>query len=408
MYLAIRPLFRKICRLIVCIVVLPIVLFMRLIRPWLLIRIDGLISARLGHFAANTELYLCESAQGINVPLRPYIDIFYFADKEICNKQLAKMWRRQLVIGSRILLSPISSVNKLFPGWRAHTILNDTSGRDKYNLLDKMPPHLEFTADEELFGQRGLQLMGISKGTKFVCLNVRDSAYLNAHLAHTNWESHDYRDTDIQSYCLTAEALAARGYIVVRMGVTVHQSLNSNNPRVIDYATNGMRTDFMDIYLGAKCFFAISTGSGWDSLPEMFRRPIAYVNFVPIGYLHTFRNDFLSLPQRHFSIRLSRELTLREIFSNGIGFSKNSSEYSGRDIQLIPNTPEEIRDLVIEMADRAEGLWIDRIEDEELQLRFWSLFHDCVVAANAGVHLHGEFRSRFGACFLRQNQNWLA
>ena len=403
----IRPFLRRLCRLVLCLVALPLVLFMRLIRPWLLIRIDGLISARLGHFAANTELYLCERAQGINVPLRPYIDIFYFADKEICNKQLAKMWRRQLVIGSRTLLSPISSVNKLFPGWRVHTILNGTSGRDKYNLLDKMPPHLKFTADEELVGERGLQLMGISTGTKFICLNVRDSAYLNVHLAHTNWESHDFRDTDIQSYCLAAEALAARGYVVVRMGVTVHKSLNSNNPQVIDYATNGMRSDFMDIYLASKCFFTLSTGSGWDSLPEMFRRPIAYVNILPIGFLHTFRADFLSLTKRHFSLKLNRELTLREIFSNGSGFFQTSSEYSDQDIQLIPNTPEEIRDLAIEMVARLEGLWTDSTENEELQFRFWSLFRECVIAANTGAHLHGEIHSRFGADFLRQNPKWL-
>ena len=37
-----------------------IVLIFRIIKPIILIRIGNLWSFRIGHFAANTELYLCE------------------------------------------------------------------------------------------------------------------------------------------------------------------------------------------------------------------------------------------------------------------------------------------------------------------------------------------------------------
>src|SRR5438132_1828901 len=48
-------------------------LALRAIRPWLLIRIGILTSERIGHLAANTELYLCERDAGINRPVGAYI-----------------------------------------------------------------------------------------------------------------------------------------------------------------------------------------------------------------------------------------------------------------------------------------------------------------------------------------------
>ena len=86
----IKLLFRKILKLPLYGLAIPTVLIMRLIRPWLLVRVYGLISTRIGHFAANTELYLCERKAGINVPSQRHIDLF-FMQEPICNQQLAIM-----------------------------------------------------------------------------------------------------------------------------------------------------------------------------------------------------------------------------------------------------------------------------------------------------------------------------
>ena len=389
-------------------IALPFVVFIRLARPFCLIRIDGLISSRLGHFVANTELYLCEKDEGINVPPNPYVDIFYFADKVVCNVHLAKMWRRKLIIGPRWLLASIVRANKIFPGWQPHVVFTDRSGLDKNNLLDKTAAHLIFTEDEERLGECNLDAMEIPKHAKFVCLNVRDSAYLTANLPDQNWSGHDYRDNSIENYLLMADALAARGFFVIRMGAKVSKKLVSRNPKVIDYATNGMRSEFMDIFLASKCAFAVSTGSGWDSLPEVFRRPIVYTNFVPIGLMHTFRTDFLSITKRHFSSKLNRDLTFREMFSNNVAFATTSIDYARQGIELIENTADEIRDVVLEMADRTDGIWSEREEDHDLQSRFWHLFHELAVAPTQNPLAHGELRSRVGAEFLRNHQSWLA
>jgi hypothetical protein len=245
----------------------------------------------------------------------------------------------------------------------------------------------------------------VPKGIPFVCLIVRDSAYLAKHKPGFSWDYHNYRDSPIQDYALAAEELANRGYYVFRMGAKVHEPLKSHHPRIIDYATNGMRSEFMDIYLGAKCAFCISTSTGYDALPLVFRRPIAFVNSLPLGYIFTFSAKFICLTQHHFEEGTGREWTLPEILSNGLGYALTSTEYVKRGVRLVKNSPEEIREVAIEMDERLKGTWQLLADDEMLQTRFWKAFP--VSEPHHGKLLHGEIRGRYGAMFLRNNRWWL-
>ena len=187
----------------------------------------------------------------------------------------------------------------------------------------------------------------------------------------------------------------------------MNEALNFNHPNFIDYAANGMRSEFMDVYLGNKCHFCITTGSGWDSIPEMFRRPMVYVNMLPLGQLHTFRTNTISITKRHVLGATQETLTLRKIFTHKVGFCTKTSDYNTKGVDIIENTPEEIRDVAIEMAEHLEGTWQAQPDDEALQKRFWEIFPTDAVDTN-GVPLHGEIRSRFGKDFLRNNKEWLS
>ena len=403
---------RKIKKLVLLLLlyaaVLPVVLALRLIRPWLLVRFCALASSSMGHFAANTELYLCEYDAGVNRPARRHIDLFYFGGEPISNQQLAAMWRRTVRIWPAFILGPVHRLNSRISGGEAHEIGTNTQyDRDVHNLLDRFPSHLQFNVEECMRGDAGLRAMGIQIGAPFICLTVRDSAYLIEHFKRGDYNYHNYRDSDVQNYVLAAEALADRGYYVIRMGVKVHATINSDHSKIIDYATNGMRSDFMDVYLGAKCAFCISVGTGFDSIPLIFRRPIVYVNIVPIGYLYTFRNQFIGICKHHFSVKFNRNLSLGEVFHEDAGFCLATSDYSSKGILLVENTPAEIRDVVIEMDERLKGIWQPHEDDDFLQQRFWEIFPMDTVDAYHDKPLHGEIRSRFGAVFLRNNRWWL-
>ena len=385
-----------------------ILIFIRIIRPLILVRIGNLWSFRIGHFAANTELYLCEKDANINSPHKFIFDFFYF-EEPISNHQLMLMWKRKLIVLPAWLLIRIKIINKLIPGGHIHEVGNNANNdRDIHNLLDKYPSHLNFIFDEEIKGQEELLKIGLPKDAKFVCLLVRDSEYLASYQPEIDWSAHDYRDSNIENYILAIKELINRGYFVIRMGVKVKHPLSFTNPKFIDYAYNGMRSDFSDIYLGAKCEFCISTGAGWDAVPAwLFRRPVLFTNIGPLGYLPTFSSKFNLILKGHFSIEKNRFLTFSEIFDSGLGYTLDYSDYKMKNVKLIENTPVEILEAVVETEERLSGTWKDSNEDKKLQNQFWEIFKRNLISTTSKAALHGEIKSHFSTTFLRKHKTWL-
>ena len=419
---------------------IPLIIILRLIKSWYLIRWGELISSRIGHFCINTELYCCKRDVGINSPSQKYLDLFYMR-KFVCNKQLDKMWKRSLIVLPAWLLRPLSRVNRFFclfiSSFKEHECgYPDGILNHKPDLINKFPAHISFTDKEELKGKEILKKFGLAKDAKFVCLLVRDAGYLNRHAKDEymdkRWLYHNYRDGDIDNYVLAAEELAKRGYYVFRMGKNVLKPLKSSNLKIIDYANSEMSNDFMDIYLSAKCSFFISTAAGLDGIAVIFRRPIAYTNYVSFGLMgqkYSNNNRTLLLTKHHINKKTQQELTISEIFSANVALAYRTEEYKLNDIILEENTPEEIRDLVIEMDERLSGRWKDTKEDLLLQKRFWSIVNDEIrrleikptkdgfpIGNRIWIHRmavdkvrsrQGKMKARYGAKFLRENQNWI-
>jgi len=383
---------------------IPLALIL-LIRPFIQAKIYLVRSNRIGHFAADLELHICEKKE----KKRKELSVFYFA-RPACNVQLAKMWKRKLLILPPFFIRPLDYILRSVPflkGFSGTTINYD---RDVLNLYDKYPPQLSFTPQEEILGKKGLAEIGIPEGSNFICLIVRDGRYLNPENDGTSDLKNTYRNSSIQNYAQAAENIAALGYYVLRMGAFVEQPLLTNSPMVIDYAINGSRTEFMDIYLGARCDFCISTGTGFDAIPNIFRRPIVFVNYSPIEYFFTSRKEYLSITRHYFSNKQGRELSLAEILKEGFGIFDSSFSLEQSGVKLIENTSEEISDVVMEMAERVNGRWEPEPVDTALQDKFWNIFKRdsrYIRMDSLGIPIHGEIRARFGATFLRKNPQWL-
>ena len=188
-------------------------------------------------------------------------------------------------------------------------------------------------------------------------------------------------------------------YCAIRMGAIVKEKLNLNNSSIIDYATNGMRTEFLDVYLGAKCRFFLCSDTGMSMFPEMFRVPVVYVNWASLTNISTFVLDGLIIPKKVFSKREGRFLTFHEIIHSEIGSCSHGQRFEKLGIELIENTSQEILAVVMEMEQRLKRTWKTTEEDEELQRRFWEVF---------GPDKLRSPKLRMGADYLRQNQNLLS
>jgi putative glycosyltransferase (TIGR04372 family) len=391
----INTLFTLLIEVFLAIWFLPAILVIRILSPFILIRFGPLVSSRIGYYAGNTEMYMCKRDAGLQS--QKTMDYFFNENPPICNKQLYLMWNRVLRINK--LTKYFYIANKLVPGSKKHTISGTFNERDVHNLYERVPPHLKFTEEEERKGYIELKKMGISQNAKVILFHARESGYLKTINPNRDWNYHNYRDSDINNFNRAAELLAERGYYVIRMGATPEKALSFNNPHIIDYASL-YRTEFMDIFLGAKCQFYIGASCGIDAIPHhIFRKPLATTNMTPIEVARTWNPKDLFIPKKHWLENEKRFMTFSEIFNSGAGRFVETQQFEQAGISLIENSPEEIAALAIEMDDRLKGMWKNTEEDEKLQERFWYLFPKS--------EWHGEIFSRIGTEFLRQNQELL-
>jgi len=339
----------------------------------------------------NNELYLCEREFGLH-PQRAF-DIFY-DDGPICNYQIRKLWDDKLVIHP--LARYIDKGIELCPVFKAHRV-NSTS-RDRYGIFENCRPHLAFSKEEAELGRSNLEAIGV-KNADYICVLCRDSAYLKSAFPKADFSYHSYRNVDISSYIPALEMLTDRGYYVLRMGSVVEKEINLSHPMVIEYASNGMRTEFLDIYLSANCRFFMSSGLGLDAVAKIFRRPILYTNIIPIEGIRGECSQDLCIPKKMWIRAERRFMTFREIIESGVGRFYYSLQFEKCGLEIIDNSSDEIYTAAVEMDERIKGTWSVSEEDEELQRRFWSLLKP--------NELNGIFLSRISAEFLRQNRKLL-
>lgn len=392
-YRKIRTALRMAADIVLVPLALPIALLIRLLKPVKLIRFGRLPSERIGHFAANIESYLCH--KDLFEDKKTSLDIFYY-ERVVCNKQLAKMWSRVLHIWPAVRW--IDMANRLIPGWEEQEfVVKKYNSRDAAGLFNRTSPHLYFTKKEQKAGDRQLRKLGLCEDDSFVCFASRDSAYLEKIYPCRDWRYHDHRNASIANYIPAALAMVERGYYAVRMGAIVEEAIGSDNPRIIDYANNG-RTEFLDIYISSKCKFFITSSIGLLAVPKIFRRPIAFVNYIPIGYLHTGGKSDLTIFKKLWLKKEKKFLTFREMYEFGIEREGKGEKYKEYGIEIMENTPEEITALAIEMDERLKGTWRPQEKDEVLQRRFWEVFKP--------LDENQIMVSRIGAEYLRQNE-WL-
>ncbi len=409
---------------------LPLAFFLRIVlrvlKPWVHIRFVRWSSMSLGIWAIPTEAYLCQRDAGMHP--RRSLDLFYRYDRNafalkrsvrrssaICNKPLDKMFRSHIHLweGARFL----DYLNRLLPRGSQEFIFKMPEPYDQEGLLERFPPHLKFTEEQEAQGQLALRSMGVPPGAPFVCFHARDSAY------HARWRPGlelfyhgdrqllDDRNSSIQNYLLAAQKLTELGYFAIRMGKYVEEPIHPDNPRIIDYASRH-HSDFMDIYLSSRCAFFIGHNSGMTNLPIIFRRPMVFVNVAPFcEIVYCSSPESIFIPKKYYSRKFGRFLTFQEILSNPILFRFFMTKYRDlpeiRDelqLELKENTPEEIAELALEMHECLQGTFQPPEGDEVLRRRFLEILR---LFSRTLDPVHDLRSLRIGSHFLRGHEEFL-
>ena len=362
-----------------------------LLEPFLRVRIASLKSDRIGHLATDVDLFMRRNQ--LNGPARRASHVFIAGNP--ANEQLLRMWRRKLTI--------IESERLNFLWRRLEPIAAKTP------FLQPMPMHsnehyefamgdvsLSFTENEEVEGRRRLSDMGVGERDWFVCFHARDPGYI---ATRTGFGQAQYRpsylDCSIDNYVPAMQWVAAQGGFAIRVGAGVDRPLPDLGPRAIDYATR-CRTDFMDIYLSAKCRFFVGSTSGLFSIPLMFNVPIAIANYCPYIFVTPGRGT-LYMPkllrrQSDKHIIPFPELRAAGLFDESMARRRelrDGKTYESLGLEWVDNEPQDVVGLCMDMVDQLEGKLTAPYADQ-LQ----KMYRDLYVGPNASPH-GGRLGPRF-------------
>lgn len=191
-------------------------------------------------------------------------------------------------------------------------------------------------------GDDMLASLGVPPDAPMVTLHVRESGYNPAFAT-----SMQLRNAGIENYRLAVEALAARGIWVVRLG---DPSMRPAPPcdHFVDYPFTVAKSDWMDVYLAARCRFHIGTSSGMSFVPLMYGRPALFTNWGTLAY----------------AVRAPAVLTLPKVLVDRDGAKVRFADYCDRHRVIIEvsdavphgltyreNSPQELRDAARFMDD---------------------------------------------------------
>ena len=99
-----------------------------------------------------------------------------------------------------------------------------------------------------------------------------------------------------------------------------------------------------------------------------------------------------------FSLTKGKLLTIKEILKSNIAECTDSETFRKNGIEVISNTPEEIKSFAIEAYNEINGTQTINEEDIKILNNFWSIYYD-----NVSRNKFGNIKPKLSTSFLRNN-----
>mgnify|MGYP001358647502 CR=1 FL=1 len=378
---------------------LPFLVLFRFLSYYFKFSLCKIDSGELGHF--YDDFILMKYDQNLKNKT-----IFFWLSGKISNTQVEIMFKREYPCFWWVKYLYLS--NELLPFSEKFKILsprNITGSRDTqgivYQRKNKNLDKIEFLIDEHETGLKYLKNVGFKDGDKFICLIIRDPDYKRKLYPDIDWSYHDYRDSTIENYQLAARNLANKGYWIFRMGKFSKKKFECNHPKIIDYATSNARSDFLDIWLTANCYFFVTNGTGLDSVADKFEKPLVCVNWLPITHIISWSHANYYFKKLRFK-GVNKTFSLEEYLEHDY---LQTQKYHEKNIEYQENSPEEINQAILEMENKLTQSFKEDEKTQILQKSFWDKMKKNIKFNKLNSFIHPK--ANVSGAFLKNNQNWL-
>jgi putative glycosyltransferase (TIGR04372 family) len=230
--------------------------------------------------------------------------------------------------------------------WKA-TTRTEKESRNRNTPELTLPLRLRLPAAMEAEALASAARAGIDPSARLVTVHVRESGYRAAGgLRQREWDT--LRNARIETYDKAFRALVSRGYTVVRLGDSTMTPVTL--PGVVDLALSPARTEALEAWCVLRSHFLIGCDSGPSWLAFLFGVPVLTVNALHLRDVQR--------PSDRMICKLVREratghqLSLTDMLSAAFlreGLRTDLYEH-------LDNTPSDIAEAAVDMADVVEGL----------------------------------------------------
>ena len=207
-------------------------------------------------------------------------------------------------------------------------------------------PLFQLLEEDYIQGNKILTELGIPKNSWYVTLHVRETGYRD-----TKNPSLDlWRNADPNDYIRAIKQITKLGGYVFRMGDKSMTKM-PDIPNLIDYAHSKIKSEFMDVFLGATCAFSIGTSSGYYHIPLIFSRPIIFTNSPLFLEYFGLRNRDIYLPRLLKNKKDNSYITFSEFTKPPTSTYASQENYNNSELYIEKNNSEDILNAVNEMIE---------------------------------------------------------
>lgn len=351
-------------------------------------------TSRIGHLAAEVDCFLKLRYLGkIDLSKKYFISA---NPKKIANAKLLELWGSEIRVITNSLIDFFLNFMTYGPFMKCDVsdyVLSTAKAAKYYQVNAEWRGGSTLKLGSELIskGADTLEKMGIPRGSWYVCIHARERGY-----SVNDDDLHDYRNFDFESLNLAIKEIISRGGYCIRLG---HKTARTGLDQIegfFDYANSEYVSDEMDLFLCGSCRFFLGNTSGLFILPSIFTVPVILTNVIPITSM-PFQAHDLSIFKKILNLNTGKLMTIKEMLDSEIVHFRVGALYKKQNLSYIDNSPEEIRNVTLEMLELIDRKKLN--EESELMKKFRRLVQP--------HHYCFEFASRVSAKYLYENRELL-
>tara|TARA_Y100000389_G_C17420802_1_gene496600 strand:+ start:517 stop:1575 length:1059 start_codon:yes stop_codon:yes gene_type:complete len=348
-------------------------------------------SDRIGHFLS----WAFQSYSRKNVKPNFFeLNIIY---KDICNNFFLSKIKKKIficdgILGKIFFFSHL--INKKFLKKDIYKFYFSTGSA--YPSRKNMKNLVAFTKDEIKESKKFFKKYNIDKN--FVCLHIRDSAYLKSKKLFSKMKKHTYRDADINNYELLIKFLLKKNYSVIRLGNITNQKIIIKNKNYIDYSNLNYKSDMLEIYIILNCNFFVGVPSGLSSFATFNKTPILHTNLADFGYFDWNHEQFSIFKNFYYKKKDHiKKIKITEIIKKRFHLIDDTRDFMLNDLIVKENTKKELLSAIKEFHHKLQNRDI-YYKDSKKQKKFKKL-----LIKNLPLNKYKKIKSKVCDFYLNKN-----